>query len=278
MIHGWRSLLFVSADDGARLAKVHGYGADCVILDLEDAVPAERKQPARAGLAAHVARLRVLGCEVCVRVNPGAELAQDLAAAIAAGAGAIMLPKAEDPVALAETVALIARIVGDGACPGIVALVESAVGVLAAGDLAAVPGVTALAFGTEDFALSMGVPPVAALLDLPSRQIALAARARGVDALAMSLSIAAFRDGEAFAAAARAAMACGSTGALCIHPRQVEAANRAFGPDAEDIARARGIVDAWEAAQGAGVIEHEGRMIDRPVVELAMMTLARSRG
>lgn len=98
----------------------------------------------------------------------------------------------------------------------------------------------------------MGVAPSATFLDLPVRQAALAASGAGVMALGIPLSIAEFRDIDTYAAVAARGRACGSTGALCIHPAQVAAANRAFAPTTSELASARAVVHAWDEAGGSG--------------------------
>jgi len=145
---------------------------------------------------------------------------------------------------------------------------------LAAHAIAREQRVIVLCLGTEDFAAQMRTAPRADLLDLPCRQIALAAAPRSLMALATPVSIAAFDDIAAYSAAAVAARAFGATGAFCIHPRQAMALNQAFTPTAEERAEARAIIAAWEACEGDGVIRHKGRMIDRPVVLTARRLLA----
>ncbi|WP_404479967.1 HpcH/HpaI aldolase/citrate lyase family protein [Novosphingobium sp. BL-52-GroH] len=277
---GWRSLLFVSADDPARLAKVGERGADAVILDLEDAVAPARKAEARGALPAQIARLHGEGHALVVRVNAGwTALAADLEAAVRPGVAALMLPKVEQAwriEALAEMLGEweIARGLPAGAI-GIIALVESAPGLAALSEIAQAPRLVGIALGSEDLSLSLGVAPGTTFLDLPARQIALAAGAAGVMALGIPLSIAEFRDMEAYRRAAALALAYGTTGALCIHPAQVAAANAAFAPGDAELAEAHAILQAWDAADGAAVTSLDGRMIDLPVVLRARRLLAR---
>lgn len=280
MVHpGWRSLLFVSADDPARLAKVGGRGADAIILDLEDAVSPDRKDAARSALPAAIARLDGEGQALVVRVNGGwSALAADLDAAVRPGVAAIMLPKVEQAwriEALAEMLAEHER--ERGLAPngiGIIALVESPAGLAALPAIAAAPRIMGVALGSEDLSLALGVAPSAAFLDLPVRQVAMAAAGAGVMALGIALSIAEFRDMDAYADAARLSRAYGISGALCIHPAQVAAANRAFAPNAAELAEARAVIDAWDRAGASGVASLDGRMIDRPVMLRARRLVA----
>jgi len=274
----WRSLLFVAADDHTRLAKVTERGADAVILDLEDAVPAGRKAAARAGLPSVVAILVERSCPLVVRIN-GAwrDAMDDLAVAVRDGVSAIMVPKVEDAARLAvvaEMVAEFSSAAGRSDTPGLIALIESPAGLASLDAIVAVEGVIALALGSEDFSLALGVPPTPELLDLPCRMLSLAAARRGLMALGAPISIGTINDQDAWHDAARKARRLGLTGALCIHPSQIAPVNEGFAcPPAEVEAAAR-IVAAWDAGRGTGVIQVDGRMIDRPVVLAARRTLA----
>lgn len=277
---GWRSLLFVSADDPARITKVAARGADAVILDLEDAVPAGRKAAARAALPASIEALSGLGQTLVVRINSGwLDLIADLDAAVRPGVAAVMVPGAGDPWRLAALAELLGEIEAARGLPsgaiGVIALVESALGLANLQGLAAAPRVIGLALGSEDLSVEVGVAPTPAMLDLPSRQIALAAAGARIMALAVPISIAQYGDMDAYRASAVAARAYGVTGALCIHPRQVEVANAAFQPSESEVEEARAILEVWEARGESGVASLNGRMIDLPVATRAIQLLAR---
>ncbi|MFV3126789.1 HpcH/HpaI aldolase/citrate lyase family protein [Niveispirillum sp. KHB5.9] len=279
----WRSLLFVPADDGVRRGKAAASGADAVILDLEDGVAPAAKPAARAGLEVAAAAVAAAGPAVVVRVNAGWLAAlEDLKAAIGPDVRAIMVPKVEDVARLTVLSAIIDELEAERGLPpghtGLIVLVESPAGLAVAADLAACPRVIGLALGPEDFAVSMGVAPTPALLDLPSRQVALAAATRGLMALAVPLSIAQFRDVDACVAAAGRGAEYGVTGALCIHPNQVRAANQVFQPSAAELDLARRVLAAWDNAQAAGaaVTTLDGSMVDLPVVLRARALLARA--
>jgi citrate lyase subunit beta/citryl-CoA lyase len=273
----WRSLLFVAADDHRRLAKIATRGADAVILDLEDAVPEARKASARAGLADAIHALSAQGVSVVVRVNASwRAVYADLEAALRPGVAALMLPKAESPARLAALASMSREFAADTGladAPQLIALIESAKGIGALDALAAVDGLGALALGSEDYALSLGVAPTPDLLDLPCRQLALAAARHGLRSFGLPVSIATIDDETAWCAAVRHARAIGISGALCVHPRQLATANAGFAPSPAEIAAATRIVVAWEAAPGAGALQLDGRMIDRPVVDAARHTL-----
>ena len=281
----WGSLLFVPADDEARCAKACRAGADAVILDLEDGVAPAAKAAARARVAPAARALAEAGVAAVVRINaPWRAALADLEAAVGADVAAVMVPKAEDGARLAVLSDMIGELEAErgleAGSTSLVALVETPAALARLPDIAAAPRVVGLALGTEDFCLGLGVAPTPAALDLPSRQIALAAAARGQMALAVPLSITQFRDIEAYRAAALAGAATGVNGAICIHPAQAAAANACFAPAEAELADARRVLDAWERAQAGGlaVTALDGRMIDLPVAERARRLVARAGG
>lgn len=278
---GWRSLLFVGADQPARIAKAGARGADAIILDLEDAVPTAAKAAARVGLDHAIASLADQRQSVVVRINAPWRLAvADLEAAIRPGVAAIMVPGCESTGRLATLDEMLGEWEAerrlDAGSVGVIALVESAAGLMNLERLARAPRVIGLALGTEDLALDMAVAPSAALLDLPSRQLAIAAHAAGVMALAVPISIAIFADQEAYGSACAAGRAYGVNGAICIHPRQVAIANATFRPSPAELAEARALLAAWQSRGDSGVLVLDGRMIDLPVVERARRLVARN--
>lgn len=269
-----RTLLFLPADRPDRLEKAAAGPAGGVILDLEDGVAPAAKDAARTGLPGAVSRLRALGRPVVVRVNAGAELSRDIAAMAPCWPDALMLPKTERPADLATLAGFLA-----GAAPAAlrrIFLLESPAGVLNAATLAALAQEgDALAFGSEDYAAALSVPPGREELDFPARQVALAARAHGLAAFGVIGSIAEIADQDLFARSCRAARGAGFTGALTVHPAQVGTANAAFGPTGPEIQWAVAVIED-AALGGEGAIRgRDGRMIDRPVLERARAILAR---
>ncbi|MBL4801060.1 MAG: CoA ester lyase [Emcibacter sp.] len=280
MTYDWRSLLFIPADNPERQAKAQKTGADAVILDLEDGVAPAAKPAARIDLSAAAQKMKDANIPVVVRVNSGwRELMLDLEVAICPAVQVIMLPKVESPTQVAIISEMISEFEADcGMTVGethIIALIESPVGLQNLAEIAKIERVAGFALGTEDFCLELGVAPCPDVLDLPARQIAFAAASRKQMALAVPISIAEFRDIEAYSSAANLAANFGATGAICIHPAQVKAANSRFQPDAKTIAQAREILDVWKTtqAQGKAVASLNGMMIDLPVAERAKALL-----
>ena len=274
----WRSLLFVSNPKHA--AKAGERGADGIILDLEDAIALADKPRARAELAATVAMIRAQGVDVLVRINaPWLMAIEDLKVAVMAGVSAIVVPKAEGAGRLQVLSDLIGEMEMERGLPvGAIALVpqvESSQALVALDEMLAAQRVAGLALGPEDFSLSLGVKPTAECLDLPCQMIALAAARVGKMALAMPISIAAYQDLDAWAAAARRARAMGCTGAMAIHPAQVAGIATSFAPSEAERAEAEAILTAWDQRGDRGVIALGQKMIDLPIVNQAKRLLGR---
>ena len=271
-----RSALFVPLADERFLAKAHERGADALLLDLEDSVPPAQKAEARARLPEAARRLAVAGATVMVRVNNDAGLlADDLKAAAQARAAAVFLPKAESADQVKAASFLL-----DGCDAGVVAMIESPAAVLEAPAIARAGGrLAGLAFGSEDYCGALGIASGAALLDWPAQAVAVAARARGLAAFGLPGPVAEIADMDAYTRLLEKAKAMGFTGTLCVHPKQVAASNGVYSPSDAELALAREIVAAFDAAvkEGRGAFALHGRMIDAPVAEQARATLARAR-
>ena len=273
----WRSLLFVPAHVDRFIARAHERGADGVILDLEDAVPAAEKPGAREKLAASIASVGRNGTAALVRVNHGLRaLARDLEAAVAPGLSALVLPKVEEAGFVREVAEALSELeLERGLPPGGVRLVlqvETPGALFALPNIAAAhPRVAAMTLGPEDYSAAIGGVPEADTLFTPNYAVLCAARAAGIVPLGFVGSIGAFSDLEAFAETARRARRLGFRGALVVHPSQVGVLNEAFAPTAEEVDWARRVVagDRAARAQGRGAFQLDGRMVDPPVVRRA---------
>jgi citrate lyase subunit beta/citryl-CoA lyase len=253
-----RSLLYIPAHNERFVGKAHERGADAIILDLEDGVPPEHKDAARAGLAAAVRAVRQGGAKVFVRVNTDARQADDIAAVMASGAYGFVVPKAHDPDAL------------DAFELPIYALIESPGAVLDARAVARHPRVMALGIGSEDLTAVLGATPTQDVLRFPSMVVHYAAKAEGKLSFGLMQSIADYGDLDGLRRAARAAREHGFDGASCVHPSAVPVLNEAFAASDEEIAWARRVLAADD---GSGVFVVDGRMVDAPVVARARRVL-----
>ncbi|MFJ7217414.1 HpcH/HpaI aldolase/citrate lyase family protein [Amycolatopsis sp. NPDC098790] len=258
------TLLFVPGNVPRRFAKAAAAGADAVVIDLEDAVRPEDKDTARA----ETLRWLTGGGQAWVRLNAAGTpwLDADLdAVADAAGLLGVLVPKAEDPAALA---ALPARL---GPGTAVVALVETAAGLHRVHDVAAAPGVARLAFGSLDLAADLRADDTREAMLLARSAIVLASRVAGLPAPIDGVTTV-IHDADAVTTAARYVRSLGFGGKLCIHPAQVAPAARGLAHSEGEIAWAREVLQTAEGSTGA-VTGPDGRMIDKPVLDRARAIL-----
>ena len=275
-----RSLLFAPGNEPRKIDKVATFGADGIILDLEDAVPDADKAAAREQVKAALPRLR--RGFVAVRVN-GLHTGRtegDVAGVVAPGLDAIVLPKTESAEHVRTLDALLARAEADAElAPGhvkILPLVETARGLLAGPEIAAAsPRVVTLCFGSGDFTRDLELPSLrwsvegTELFYARSRMVVdarAAGRARPIDGPFLSV-----RDAAGFEADCAAARKLGFQGKLCIHPAQVAVANRLFAPDPDEVAFCRRVAAdfASAVARGSASITVDGVFVDYPIAEKA---------
>lgn len=281
-----RSLLFVPGSDERKLGKVGGFGADAVVIDLEDAVADEQKQAARATTRAAVPELVGAGL-VVVRVN-GMDtglLADDVAAVVTPGLDAIMVPKVEDAETLAVADGAIAEAErAAGLAEGTIrlfVLIETPLGLTRCEDLlaGAPPRAHTSVFGAGDFSVALGVdltPDATEILYARSRLIA-ATRAAGlappVDGPWLRL-----KDLEGLEADCLRSRGLGFQGRVTVYPPQVAPVMRSYSALSEEEAeRARGVVEAFEEAEARGLasLRVDGRFVDYPIYRLAKERLLR---
>jgi citrate lyase subunit beta/citryl-CoA lyase len=238
-----------------------------VIIDLEDAVRPERKERARTAAAEWLERGRAW-----IRLNPlgTREALLDLdRCAAAPGVAGLVVPKSESTSDLDRLVEEV------GPDLPLIALIESARGLLAAGSIAAHPGVRLLAFGNLDFAADCGLPvtgPDEPELFPARLQLTVVSRAAGLPGPVDGVT-AEIRDMNVTAHDAAWAAGLGYSGKLCVHPAQVPVVNDAFAPPADQVEWATRVVEA--VTGGVAVID--GRMVDRPVLTRARQILGRMR-
>ncbi len=255
-------LLFVPGDRPERFAKAVASGADAAILDIEDAVAADRKGVARDAVRAALQG----GLRAYVRINPAGtpDGREDLTMLAGLTTLGVLLPKAGGP----HDVDVVRHALPDA---NVVALIESVEGLRHADAIAAAPGVRALAFGAFDMCAELGARPVPDVLAPLRSHVVVAARSAGVAAI--DTPYLALEDEEGLVADARRSLDFGFDGKLLVHPKQAAPVRAIFTPSAEDVERARAIM---RAAKLGGVAVIDGAMVDAPVFAAARRVLARA--
>lgn len=268
-----RSVLYLPASNSRAIEKARGLGCDAVILDLEDAVAPDAKAEARQ---AAVAALQAggFGPRVGARIN-GLDTpwgADDLAALSGLKPAFVVAPKIESPEAVREVAARL---------PAGIALwvmIETPLSVLRLDAIAGAGApLAALMLGINDFGEQMNLVLGPDREPLKPWLAAVVAAARGHGLLAVDGVVNATDDSDRLEAECRQGRAFGFDGKSLIHPNQIAAANAAFSPSPEEVARAREIVEAFASADaaGKGAIRVGYRMVERLHLDAAHRLLAR---
>ncbi|UTF53517.1 HpcH/HpaI aldolase/citrate lyase family protein [Natronosalvus rutilus] len=278
-----RSVLFTPGDRPEMLRNAPTAGADVLVFDLEDAV-----SPARTAEARTIVR-EVLtdpdfdpDCEVCVRVNAAPDEARaDLEAILGGDAGeelrldAIMQPKVESAADVDQLAGVLDT--HDASAP-ILALIETAGGVLNAPDVAATAATDALVFGAEDLSADIGATRTDEGLEVlyARERVVIAAAANGVDAIDTVYTD--FGDEGGLVEETEFAIQLGYDGKMAIHPAQVGPINEAFTPESAEVEWAEAVLEGKREADadGRGVFEVDGQMIDAPLIAQAERILERA--
>jgi len=255
-----RSLLFTPGNVERRIRKVGELAVkpDTVIFDLEDAVPPNEKDKARAMLGSLLPQVDLGGVEVCVRVNSlrTREGLEDLIALSRWDkVSCVMIPKVESPA----EVLIVHSVSGRNAIP----LVETSKGFLRLEDIVRAEGVIGVTWGISDLSFSIG-SSIDALdaNEFIRTAIPLVASAYGIEAY--DTAYLKIEDLDGFKRSCEKAKALGYTGKLLIHPNQVEIANRVFSPSEREVEWARKVVLAFEEAmrRGLGAIRVDDQLVD----------------
>ena len=282
-----RSFLFIPGDSEKKLGKGAESGADALILDIEDAVTPARKPIAREMVREYLlAHAGSGGPQLWVRINPLDEGGlNDLGAVVRAAPAGIMVPKTDGPQDIVRLGYYLEALEHrDG--------VETIIGILPVATETAkaplrlaryadyhLPRLKGLTWGAEDLASAIGAATNKGPdgdWNFTSRMARsgclLAAHASGVQAI--DTLYADFRDEAGLRASCEGAAREGFTGRIAIHPAQVAAINSAFMPSDADVAHARRVIAAFEAAPDAGTVGLDGKMIDMPHLKQAQKVLA----
>jgi citrate lyase subunit beta/citryl-CoA lyase len=287
-----KSLLFVPGDSEKKLAKGDATAASALILDLEDAVSIERIGIARGMvrdyLTQHADRARQ---QLWVRINPlDTPLAlPDLVGVVPGAPDGIMLPKitsAQEIILLDHYLtALEAR---DGVAPGSIRIIPVATETPQAMFNAntyrgASPRLAGLTWGAEDLSTAIGASTNRVdsgdyefTYQLARSLCLLGAHAAGVQAIDTITPD--FRDQARLEREVRASRRAGFSGKICIHPDQVAGVNAGYAPDEAELRHAHAVIDAFARAGGAGAVQLEGKMLDKPHLTQAQRIIALAGG
>lgn len=285
-----RSLLFVPAHDERKLLKGLGCGADALIVDLEDAVPPGEKVRAR-GVCAEFVGENHAKLPLFIRINgltTGLAF-EDLQAVVRARPFGIMLPKCESGRDVATLAGHLARMEAAHGLPvGSIRILpivtETAASLFGMHSYAAPadPRLWGLMWGGEDLAADIGASanrdaqgrynPLYEMARTLTLLGATAAQVTPVDAVWTN-----FRDAAGLKAEAAQAVTDGFSAKAAIHPDQIATIHEVFTPSPDDVAWARRVIAAFDAAPQSGAIAIEGKMLDRPHLRSAQRLLARAK-
>lgn len=273
-----RSLLFVPGHKRNMIVKALATEADCVILDLEDSVPPERKKEAREVTRESLTDVDFGAKEIAVRINslktPFWEC--DLREIIKARPHTLIVPKVEEPEILRTLDDLVTKLEKNGVRNGtetsIISLIETPLSLVNVNKIStSAPRLTGLMFGAGDFLMETRGETTRERYELyyPLIKILLAARIAKIDAIdSPFLNI---KDIEGCELNCRQARILGYDGKAAIHPSQVSIINEAFTPSPEKVEHARRVIEAHERArnEGSGVAQLNGQLIESLHVRIA---------
>ena len=272
-----RTMLFIPGNNPAMLQNGSVFGADSVILDLEDAVAPNEKDAARHLVAQALVHADYGQSEKVVRINPlDTYGADDICAIVPCRPDALLVPKVESAEDIRNAARLIAELEPAGCQVKIVALLETPRGIAEAYSIASAdPRLAALALGAEDYTAALGAKRTKEGQEIYAARMAVinAAAAAGIQSIDTPFTDA--NDEEGLLKDTAFAKEIGFKGKLSINPRQVDAIHSVFNPTESDILWAQRVLAAIRKAkaEGSGVASLNGKMVDLPVVNRAKTTL-----
>ena len=267
-----KSILFSPGDRPDMLRKGLECGPDILVFDLEDSVSQHRKDQARKTVYQILLETTNSSPKVAVRVNSGPEAQIDFRSLDGAPIDAVMLPKVDNT----RDIEMVHSLLDENSldCP-IIALIETAEGVLNAPSIASQDATSALAFGAEDFIVDIGanLSTGTAKLDYPRARMVLAAKAAGVSVVDSVVTN--YKDIGKLKRESELAAELGFDGKLAIHPAQVDTINEIFTPGQDMIEWATEVLTAADdlGVDGTGAFGFDGDMIDKPKLVQARQIL-----
>ncbi len=264
-----RTLLFVPGNNPRFIEKAKTLRADIICLDLEDSVPMDEKDRARAMVRDAIKARKDYASELYIRVNsPDSGLIKDDLKVVDEGLDGIVIPKvneAREVTKVAEVLDELEKKYGIGKNIEIMPSIESARGVVNAYSIASSSDrVSALVFGVFDFMHDMGLEYAEDAIGFNYARAKIPVDARAAGVYAIDGIWQAVDDVDGLIRDAMLGMRLGYKGKSIIHPRQIEPVHKVFVPSKDEIEWARKVVVALEEAmkQGRGAVRLEGRMVD----------------
>jgi len=275
-------MLYIPGNNPAMLQHGGIYGADSLLLDLEDAVALNQKDSARILVRNMLKTVDFYGAEVCVRVNHldtpfGYE---DLAEIVPLQPDAIRYPKTESIEDLERLLTLIEQIENQHNLPHnkmkIHIMVETALGVVNVFDLAKYSKrIDAITIGGQDLTADMNIKNTkdGEGIDMARKMIVMAAKANNIDAI--DTVFVDVNDEEGLRKETEYIKHIGFCGKAVINPRQIDIVHEVFTPTEEEIRKAYRIILEFNknTKAGIGVFAIDGKMVDAPVVTRARYVL-----
>ncbi|HUX65807.1 MAG TPA: CoA ester lyase [archaeon] len=292
---GGRSYLYVPGDQHTKLQRAISFGADAIIIDLEDSVAFSSKSAARMLLESWLKDLSSGELatshlpEIWVRINPFTSnepnaTQADLTVAVAPGVAGVCLAKCQSPSEISQLNNLLVEAESRAGLEvgsiRVSALLESARGILSAESIATSERIERLQIGEADLCADLGLNPGSDELELlPLRSlVVLASASAGLEGPIGPVSTD-FRNLDDFRNSTERLKRLGFTARALIHPAQIPVSNEVFTPTDEEIAAAQTLIEEFHSAftRGEGVlVDVHGKMVDEAVVRAARRTLARA--
>ena len=278
-----RSMLYLPGNSPNMVQDAHLYGADSILIDLEDSVVISEKDSARNLVRNALDNVDYGDIEVTIRINPVHTdfYKDDLKVIVPGKPDAIRVPKSESAEQIKKVDEFITELEKENGIEvgsvKLMPMIESAKGVREVNEIAeASSRNVALTIGGEDLATDLGVTRTKGSEEIfTSRSlVVLAAKAAGIDALDTIYSN--VNDIEGLRKETELIKKMGFSGKAVIHPKQIKPVHEVFNPTEEEVREARKVVDAAEEAErkGQGAITVNGKMVDYPIVDRARKTIA----
>lgn len=272
------SRLYLPGNSPSLMINAGIHTPDGIILDLEDAVAPDKKYEASFLVRNALRNLDFYGAERMVRINQVPRGLDDLDFIVPQNVNLLLVPKCESADQIRQVNERIDIIKKRHNIQGniwLMPIIESALGVIKSFEIASATNVVALAIGLEDYTADLGVKRTLEGNEsfFARTQIVNACRAAGIQAIDSVFSDVADMDG--LMENVKRSKSLGFDGMGCIHPRQIKVIHDSFAPEAEEIEKAKKIVNAFMEAteKGLGVVSLGTKMIDPPVVKRAQHTI-----